>query len=320
MTLAELKKRLSSLAKQVGELAAKHPDWTAEQNICMAEPLVCAVILTRDHPEMAARAVQCFREQTYWRKTLVVVSNGAAPFPETIAKKYWWPEYEGRSIGNLRNMANSRAVEDHAPDILVHFDDDDWSHPNRIAEQVALLQSSGAECVGYHSMYFWQAPILDLHDQISEAYNAGNSLDVTNLTTHEGRLHGYGRVYLYAGEPPYALGTSLCYWRSVWEKRPFEDVPMGEDSKFLDGTNAEGKRIHEPLRVASVSANVVPRVDAPSGIYRYTIETSEPRMVARIHPDSLSYKAGYRRRLDAEPWSRVTDPAVIEYCRKAMEL
>lgn len=32
MTLAELKKRLSSLAKQVGELAAQHPDWTAEQN------------------------------------------------------------------------------------------------------------------------------------------------------------------------------------------------------------------------------------------------------------------------------------------------
>ena len=43
-------------------------------------------------------------------------------------------------------------------------------------------------------------------------------------------------------------------------------------------------------------------------------------MIARIHAGSLSYKAGYRNRLEAEPWSRVTVPSVIDYCREVMEL
>ena len=62
-----------------------------------------------------------------------------------------WPRHPEQGDHTLRS-----AREGHAADILVHLDDDDYSHPNRIAEQVVLLQSSGADCVGYREMLFWQ--------------------------------------------------------------------------------------------------------------------------------------------------------------------
>ena len=304
----------------------------------MSEPLVCAVMLTRDRPEMAARAVRCFREQTYKNKRLLIHDNSENTQANERLRGFngpkdeiWYCRDSGwATIGALRNRAN----ECMDSDIICAWDDDDYSHSNRIAEQVALLKSSKAECVGYHSMYFWEAGAICRkcgeeqplpHDPFCRSCDEDLRLG-----------EKAGRAFLYSGEPPYAIGTSLCYWRSTWENRPFLDVPIGEDSKFLDGTSADGKtRIAEPLRVASVSANKWPPCETCGGTIRHGAWDAgpmcpssdgwdapiiEPRMVARIHPDSLTYKAGYRRRLEVEPWSRVTDPAVMEHCRKAMEL
>lgn len=38
----------------------------------MNEPLVCAVMLTRDRPKLAKGAVECFRAQTYPAKELLI--------------------------------------------------------------------------------------------------------------------------------------------------------------------------------------------------------------------------------------------------------
>jgi glycosyltransferase involved in cell wall biosynthesis len=262
----------------------------------MSEPLVVAIMLTRDRTEMAARAVRCFREQTYRQKELTIYNTGRdvrlRGFRDDSRKNEWYVhDVDGQSVGILRNKANAC----NGGDIICHFDDDDWSHPNRIAEQVALLQASGAEAVGYHSMYFYEAPKTGIVPR--------------NPATGDYDMEwGKEHVYLYDGSGGYpygyVIGTSLCYWRSVWEKRPFLDVPESSDSKFCNGTDPEGRYLHEPLRTASVNA-AIPR---------------EPRMIARIHPDSMQYKAGYRNRLDIPPWSLVTDAATIEQVRKVMEL
>ncbi len=301
----------------------------------MSEPLVCAICLTRDRPAMLRRAIESFRSQTYDHKRLFVLDNGLTPtYPASLRSNevalHWQPSF-GKSVGTLRNMANDLvatglgqpAMNDDSPKILVHWDSDDWSHPNRIAEQVSLLQASEAECVGYHSMYFFRAAGIGRDPQ-------GTSRSCPLCATIPCSCDD--QVYLYDGsdQPGYALGTSLCYWRKTWEQRPFLDVPWGEDSKFVDGTGVSGERIHEPLRVASLSANEpyfrVPRIteypDAsafPTGSdpVPFNLDTA-PRLIASIHPDSISYKAGYRRRLNDEPWSRVTDAAVIEQVRKVM--
>lgn len=173
------------------------------------EPTVCVVMLTADRPGMAKRAVECFRAQTYPAKRLLIYDS--TPHDSGIPLGGCGPVIfhvghngGGLTIGHLRNLASSlRTGYGHdLSDILIHWDDDDYSHPNRIAEQVALLQSSGADAVGYREMLF----------------------------------HSSGGAWLYSNpNPAYALGTSLCYWRRTWEAKPFEAVNSGEDTRWIAG-------------------------------------------------------------------------------------
>lgn len=176
------------------------------ETMSMTRPTVCAVMLTKDRPEMARRAVECFRRQTYPAKHLMILAD--------IGKDYvleWRSDNihvlripQLPTIGANRNFANDLGLallEDFDIQALIHWDDDDWSHPNRIAEQVAFLQSSGAECVGYDSMLFY--------DQ---------------------RPGQFAAAYLYSGFP---LGTSLCYWRKAWEREKFPATSYGEDTEWL---------------------------------------------------------------------------------------
>jgi hypothetical protein len=220
----------------------------------MAEPLVCAIMLTRDRPEMARRAVECFRAQTYEDKYLLVWNTGREKilsdeyFADQCEPDLEVEELRGH-IGELRNAAVRlsgpcfAAVED-AFRIILHWDDDDWSHPDRIAEQVVLLQSSGADCVGYRDMLF----------------------------------NRNGEAWLYENaDSRFCLGTSLCYWRNTWERHPFSERnganprERGEDREFIRGLKALG--------VSSLGDCVC---HTPP-------KQHEPRMVARIHAGNAKH-------------------------------
>jgi hypothetical protein len=173
-------------------------------------------MLTANRPQMAARAVRCFRAQTYENKDLLIWNTGNQndfdDHDDELMMHCWCREDRGNSIAALRNTANS--LVGHGVwccgDILINWDDDDWSHPDRIAEQVALLQASGADVVGYREMLFWR-----------------------DTEIHEGR--GYpSEAWLYSNDNPrYALGTSLCYWRKTWEQKPFpENRAAGADDLY----------------------------------------------------------------------------------------
>lgn len=177
-------------------------------------PSVCCVMLTRDRPEMARQAVESFRRQTYADKHLLIYNTSNSGkldigndgrVSEVLAG-----ERRGATIGALRNLANGYAGQ---AMILIHWDDDDLSHCERIADQVALLQASGADIVGYRECLFWREP--------EEAWIYANN------------------------NPRYAIGSSLCYWRQFWDKHPFQDLPAarggtGEDHVFLRETNSIG--------------------------------------------------------------------------------
>lgn len=227
--------------------------------------MVCCVMLTADRPAMARRAVNSFLQQTYEfeLRTLYFYDTGVTPATDSLPQYY--PDFRvryhralsgGISLGERRNIANSWN-SDMAPDIFIHWDDDDWSHPNRIAEQVELLQSSGAECVGYREMLFWDA-------------------------TRNG-----GEAWLYTTrDPRYCLGTSLCYWRRTWERKPFPDLNTGEDTVWLTG-------------MKSIGAVLCPGI--------------EPRMIASIHGRNLTSRVIE----SAEEWKRV--PEWDERVREIME-
>ena len=274
----------------------------------MSKPTVCAILLTADRPEFARRAVESFRRQTYPAKRLLVYDTGA----EDVEMDWLGDEEDSRhqdievlesagvdhhgerkTIGYLRNRANAAAAERDAS-ILIHFDDDDWSHPNRIAEQVALLQSSGADCVGYREMLFWAGQRAQIEIDPSRCGPDGAGV--------LGIVKSVGEAWLYSNRNPgYALGTSLCYWRKTWERKPFTATSRGEDLQFITGLKCVG----------------VPSTFRWMGPSCSGHEDLQPRMIARIHPGNTSdaYKPEALAR--ASEWRRV--PEWDSDARKVME-
>lgn len=274
----------------------------------MDKPTVCAIMLTADRPEYARRAVECFRRQTYPDKRLLILDAGMECEPGLEAEDdgvYWVPfsaAARWSMIGELRNAANAFWTE--FP-ILIHWDDDDYSHPNRIAEQVALLQSSGADAVGYNEMLFWRED-----RQLSQADVYGRE-NVIGYCDPDGPCDVLeGESWLYTGS---ILGTSLCYWRKTWERVPFRsqrlnprhDPGVGEDHDFLLDLHAAGLK--------SVGVTAMERRyhgGRPVG--------TMPSMIGRIHAGNTS-KAYDPAQMAAHPrhWKRV--PEWDGYARSVME-
>lgn len=251
----------------------------------MVEPTVCCVMLTRNRPEMAARAVAAFRAQTYERKRLLVYNTGAkdgnlahlAVCMPTL--EYWHVPTEARlTIGALRNEANSEADYD----IIAHWDDDDWSHPNRLAEQVALLKSSGADCVGYNEALCWD----------TRRHIGGHSgCDVCGTTPCICKA----KAWLYAehATPGYALGGSFCYWRRAWEQHPFDALSQGEDERWrlkVKCVATTGLPLWVPWRIVDCPCgNRYPRSGAPCPKCHASPEhENEARLIIGVHGGNSS--------------------------------
>lgn len=211
----------------------------------MTNPSVCLICLVDGRHDLVPKAVAAWRAQTY-RCELLIYDTGDKPYSgERDGTAYvHWPTRGRRTIGELRNEANAIP----ACDILAHYDSDDWSHPKRIEEQVALLQRSGADAVGYNEMLFWK-PVHESESHEAWIYTrASNTRDT------------------------YCIGTSLMYWRRVWARHPFQHLPpvgswqgAGEDHVWL----------HTPGAVRAVGVTSFPNGDAPE-------YSPKPRLIARV--------------------------------------
>ena len=144
-------------------------------------------------------AIACFQAQTYQQRELLILQDGNG---EDLGKyvpndsEIRWMRYPSeRYIGQKRNACCEAA----RGDIIAHWDDDDWSHPERLAEQIVILK--GNLVTGYRTIHF-------LDDRSGQA--------------HE-----------YHGTPQYAVGTSLCYWKSYWREHQFREFQCGEDNDFV---------------------------------------------------------------------------------------
>jgi len=193
--------------------------------------------------------------------------------------------------------------------VIIHWDSDDWSHPERIAEQVAFLQASGKEAVGYREMLFWR--------ETKQVLGAGVEYSQTAPPRSLGSLAlKDGEAWLYSnGNPGYCLGTSLCYWRRVWEKRPFEDLAHGEDYAWLKGVDSLG--ISSRSKRSRIMCDSFGG-DGPDG--SIVVKDGQPRMIASIHGGNTSpaYQHLEACEKQGEKWKRV--PQWDDFCRKVMTL
>jgi hypothetical protein len=173
----------------------------------------------------------------------------------------------------------------HPFDILIHWDDDDWSHPNRIAEQVALLQASGADCVGYNEMLFWREPGVG---RDKDGTSRGCPICQTLPCSCD------GQAWLYTGTRggvP-ALGTSLCYWRKTWERHHFANETQGVEDHWLREKNVVGVSSLD-LRIPGTPI----------------MQERAPRMIARIHGGNTSNGYDLEKHVaqGSREWKRVPE-------------
>lgn len=192
--------------------------------------LVSGIMPTRGRPELAAKALQCFLAQSYPTRELIILDDLDEPsfpeFPESASlyeNQVTYVRCERSSIPAKRNRCCALA----AGEFIIHYDSDDHSAPERMADQVKRLEDSGKAVTGYNSLLFY-------YELLAKAYQYRGS------------------------DANYAVGTSLCYLKSWWESHPFDETKkIGEDNAFVfaamtadrivsvDGGNMMVARIHD---------------------------------------------------------------------------
>lgn len=166
----------------------------------MSNPLVSCVMPTRARRHLALQAVRCYMAQTYQHKELLILDDKEDPSFAFEGKEFETGDIkvvvlDGReSIARKRNRLAGMA----RGDVIWTLDDDDWSSPLRMEQQVRRLEQSGKAVTGYKTLLF-----------------------------HDG-----AKAYRYIGPSTYALGTSLCYLRSWALEHPFPETgPIDAISK-----------------------------------------------------------------------------------------
>jgi glycosyltransferase involved in cell wall biosynthesis len=160
--------------------------------------LISCIMPTRARAAWVQRAVDCFLAQTWADRELVILDDRDAPsfatVPEGPGIRY---ELASRrlSIGAKRNLCCSRA----SGEIIAHWDDDDYSCPGRLADQLSRLVESGKSVTGYCDMIF---------------------ADPT------------GHRWLWGGGNGKVIGSSLMFMREFWRANLFPDQQLCEDGAF----------------------------------------------------------------------------------------
>lgn len=176
---------------------------------------------TRGRREYARLAVESFLAQDYPSKSLVIVDDADDPsFPEGFPSEVLYrPIYHAfmparHSIGRKRNTACELATN---ADYIAHFDSDDWSAPDRLSRQVALLESSRKAVVGFNRLLFYEPET--------------------------------GGCGCWQGSPNDVPGGTMLYRRDWWASHRFkEDNPknIGEDNHFRNMANDAKELVSEP--------------------------------------------------------------------------
>ena len=169
-------------------------------------PRISAIMPTADRRRFVPGAIAAFLAQGRDDAELVILDDGADCVADLIPDdpRIRYVREPRRSLGDKRN----RLCELARGEILLHWDDDDWHAPDRIARQVAALDSEGADICGIDRVIF-------LSDDRESAWD-----------------------YVYRGRERWVCGGSLAYRRAYWERHRFPALRSGEDTRWVYGARA----------------------------------------------------------------------------------
>jgi len=168
-----------------------------------AQPLVSCIMPTFNRRWFVPKAIEYFLRQDYANRELIIVDDGSDPVkdlvPDDPRMRYLRLDRK-RTIGAKRNLACGEA----RGEIIVHWDDDDWMAAWRLNYQVRSLLSEQADICGLDRLLFYD-------EQSGQSWQ-----------------------YVYSGAGrAWVAGGTLCYTKNFWDKNPFLDMSIGEDSRFV---------------------------------------------------------------------------------------
>ena len=191
------------------------------------KPLVSCICITADRADLIRAAISSYLSQDWERKELIVLDDGekdVRDLCESLPHTTYIRLATRQKIAVKRNLACEAA----AGEVLIHWDDDDWSAASRIADQVARLETHGKAVSGYHSLLFWDG----------------------------------ARGFKYHGAENYSLGTALCFEKRFWRLNPFQDSRKHEDNVFVQAAQSRDAIVSVDGRGMMV-ARIHPRNTAP---------------------------------------------------------
>jgi glycosyltransferase involved in cell wall biosynthesis len=167
-------------------------------------PLVSCLMPTHNRRQFVGQALWYFLRQDYPRKELVILDDGEDSVADLVP-----PDERIRYVrldrplllGAKRNIG----CEMSRGDFIAHWDDDDWIAPHRLSAQVRELIDNDADVCGTGEL---------LHYAID-----------------------HGEAWLYRRLPEertWLAGGTLLYRREVWQRAPFPEIDVGEDTEFVN--------------------------------------------------------------------------------------
>jgi glycosyltransferase involved in cell wall biosynthesis len=117
-------------------------------------PRISCLMVTYDRLGLAKRAIRSFARQSYPNRELVIVTDGEERFHRALERyvaslgvdsvRFVLVDGERQTLGRLRNISMEAA----GGDVVCQWDDDDLSHPERLATQAAfMLEQNAAACL-----------------------------------------------------------------------------------------------------------------------------------------------------------------------------
>jgi len=183
-------------------------------------PFVTCLCLTKGRKEWLPGVVDAFLKQDYPQvaELVFVIDEWADILEASPAFKVRNDNRRfaavrsasGKPVGTKRNAGCEWAIN---TPIIAIWDDDDYSAPGRLTQQVETLLSTGKAVTGYTGLKFtdgkewWRFKYFPVDSRYK-----GGDWDSTKFE--------------------YVHATSLCFRRDWWQTHPFEELQVGQDERF----------------------------------------------------------------------------------------
>jgi glycosyltransferase involved in cell wall biosynthesis len=203
----------------------------------MPQPLVSCLMVTARRTALAERAVQCFCNQTWANKELLIIDDGDDDYTAMLQPYRAQAEIRYDRVGSaprlllggLRNLSLERSRGEYC----TQWDDDEWYHPQRIESQMNALASEDSASVLRYTLMHIDQPGLSEHPYRTGLRRGtpGTLLHRRSAVRYPNQGKGEDSRYLQhirRGQSVAIMGTEFshlfirCYHgQNTWDRRHF---------------------------------------------------------------------------------------------------